>query len=192
MVEKSKCLSVNRRNERTGYFWGDRFKSVLLEKKFSLTHCLAYIDLNPVRAKLVNRPEDYRWSSIYARVNRTEIFNKLYFIGIFDEYKTEFKRALALYRKFMYAVGCIKKELKGAISIEVAESEFGFEFEASGNKKMVGRIGHFTQSAAVGSKGFITKIYALFAGKGIYKKDRQSYEVPISKGMVSVTRLKSV
>jgi len=178
----------NKRNNRCGYFWGDRFKSVLLEKKCALTHCLAYIDLNPVRAKLVNRPEDYRWSSIYARVNRTEIFKKLYFIGIFDEYKIEFKRALALYRKFMYAVGCIKKERKGVISLGAVENEFGL----NSDQKMVGRVAHFSQSAAVGSKGFVSKIYGLFAGKGIYKKDRKSYEIPISKEIVSLSRLKSI
>ena len=54
----------NKRHGRRGYFWGDRFKSVVVEDGNTLINCLAYIDLNPVRAGLVEKPEDYRWSSI--------------------------------------------------------------------------------------------------------------------------------
>ena len=54
----------NKRNGRRGYFWGDRFKSVIVEKGETLINCLAYIDLNPVRAGIVEKPEDYRWNSL--------------------------------------------------------------------------------------------------------------------------------
>jgi putative transposase len=36
----------NRRHGRRGYFWGDRFKSVIVEKGETLINCLAYIDLS--------------------------------------------------------------------------------------------------------------------------------------------------
>ena len=51
----------NRLHERRGYFWSDRFKSVLIQSGESLLNCLGYIDLNPIRAGIVQRPEDYRW-----------------------------------------------------------------------------------------------------------------------------------
>ena len=54
----------NRRHNRRGYFWGDRFKSVIVDKGETLVNCLAYIDLNPLRAGIVDRPEDYRWNSL--------------------------------------------------------------------------------------------------------------------------------
>lgn len=47
----------NRRHNRRGYFWGDRFKSNIVEKGETLVNCLAYIDLNSVRAGLGERPE---------------------------------------------------------------------------------------------------------------------------------------
>jgi hypothetical protein len=37
----------NKRHNRRGYFWGDRFKSLIVEKGETLINCLAYIDLNP-------------------------------------------------------------------------------------------------------------------------------------------------
>jgi putative transposase len=39
----------NKRRGRKGYFWGDRFKSVIVENGETLINCLAYIDLNPAR-----------------------------------------------------------------------------------------------------------------------------------------------
>ena len=58
----------NKLHKRRGYFWGDRFKSVLVENGETLINCLAYIDLNPIRAGLVERPEDYRWCSLAYHV----------------------------------------------------------------------------------------------------------------------------
>ena len=54
----------NKHHHRRGYFWGDRFKSVIVENGETLINCLAYIDLTPLRAGLVARPEEYRWNSL--------------------------------------------------------------------------------------------------------------------------------
>lgn len=54
---------INKRRNRRGTLWMDRFKSVLVESGGeALRTMAAYIDLNPVRAKLVADPKDYRWS----------------------------------------------------------------------------------------------------------------------------------
>jgi len=53
----------NRVHERTGHLWQDRFKSVIVEDGVAAKTMAAYIDLNPVRARIVENPEDYRWSS---------------------------------------------------------------------------------------------------------------------------------
>ena len=53
----------NRNNERCGTLWEDRYKSVLVEgSENALITMAAYIDLNPVRAGLVDDPKDYHWS----------------------------------------------------------------------------------------------------------------------------------
>ncbi len=53
----------NRAHKRSGHLWEDRFKSVIVEDGAAAKTMAAYIDLNPVRAGLVKKPEDYRWSS---------------------------------------------------------------------------------------------------------------------------------
>lgn len=52
-----------------GYFWQGRYKSFLIEKGIYLLECGIYIELNPVRARIVKDPKDYRWSSynVYAQ-----------------------------------------------------------------------------------------------------------------------------
>ena len=52
----------NRRHRRTGCLWDERFKSVLVEEGHAARVVAAYIDLNPVRAGMVGKAEDYRWS----------------------------------------------------------------------------------------------------------------------------------
>ena len=53
----------NRRRQRTGTLWEGRFRSCLVESAHYLLACYRYIELNPVRAGMVNRPDAYAWSS---------------------------------------------------------------------------------------------------------------------------------
>jgi putative transposase len=48
---------------RTGTLWEGRYKSTLIQTDRYLMACMAYIDLNPVRAGLVAQARDYPWSS---------------------------------------------------------------------------------------------------------------------------------
>ncbi len=51
------------KNSLVGHLWQGRYKSVLLPTERSLLFCGRYIELNPVRAAIVKKPEDYSWSS---------------------------------------------------------------------------------------------------------------------------------
>lgn len=62
------CRRLNLLERRTGTLWSGRFKSSVIDADSYLMACLRYVELNPVRAGMVNRPEDYRWSSYAQRV----------------------------------------------------------------------------------------------------------------------------
>ena len=47
----------------SGTIWGDRFKSCLIESGEYLAKCAKYIELNPVRARMVKHAEDYTWNT---------------------------------------------------------------------------------------------------------------------------------
>ena len=53
----------NDSQKRTGTLWEGRYKSTLIQTERYLLACMAYIDLNPVRADMVAQARDYPWSS---------------------------------------------------------------------------------------------------------------------------------
>jgi len=53
----------NKRHNRSGTLWEGRYKSSLIDSEGYLLTCMAYIDLNPVRAGLAESAEDFSWSS---------------------------------------------------------------------------------------------------------------------------------
>jgi len=56
----------NRRHEHVGHVFQGRFKGILVERESHLLELARYVVLNPVRAEMVQAPEDYRWSSLRA------------------------------------------------------------------------------------------------------------------------------
>ncbi|MFH0838719.1 MAG: transposase [Candidatus Omnitrophota bacterium] len=60
---------INQTYKRTGTLWEGRFKSSLVSKDEYLLACARYIELNPVRAKMVTNPKDYPWSSFGFRAD---------------------------------------------------------------------------------------------------------------------------
>jgi putative transposase len=56
----------NRRNERSGTLWEGRFRSCIVESAHYVVACYRYIESNPVRARMVEHPIGYLWSSYAA------------------------------------------------------------------------------------------------------------------------------
>lgn len=57
---------VNRTYRRSGTLWEGRFRSCITQEEGYLLACYRYIELNPVRANMVEHPADYPWSSYRA------------------------------------------------------------------------------------------------------------------------------
>ncbi len=58
---------VNLREGWRGHLWQERFQSFAMDENYLLA-CARYVELNPVRAKLTERPGDWRWSSARAHL----------------------------------------------------------------------------------------------------------------------------
>ena len=62
-VGRSYVRYFNQTQDRSGTLWEGRYRSTVIQADRYLLPCMAYIDLNPVRAGLVNQAKDYPWSS---------------------------------------------------------------------------------------------------------------------------------
>ncbi len=60
-------LGINRREDRTGHLWQGRFISFPMDEAYLLS-AARYVELNPVRARLARRAQDYPWSSAAAHL----------------------------------------------------------------------------------------------------------------------------
>ena len=63
--------TYNKRHHKVGHIFQGRYKAILIEKESHLLEVCRYVVLNPVRAKAVARPEEWRWSS-YRGTSGTE------------------------------------------------------------------------------------------------------------------------
>jgi putative transposase len=64
---------INKRQGRTGTLWESRFKASLVDTAVYLLACYRYIELNPVRAGMVEKPHGYEWSSYRHNSGETRV-----------------------------------------------------------------------------------------------------------------------
>jgi REP element-mobilizing transposase RayT len=180
----------NKRHDRRGYFWGDRFKSLIVEDGETLINCLAYIDLNPVRAGIVEKPEEYRWNSIgyHVQTNNEGSFLSLDF-GLVEFGVKSKKERLRLYRKFVYETGALDKGKGAKISEGTLKKEQDKDFELSRVDRFKYRSRYFCDSGIIGTKEFVHYNFQLLQHCFSTKKDRVPVKITGLKGIYSLKRL---
>ena len=186
----------NRRHNRRGYFWGDRFKSVIVDKGETLINCLAYIDLNPLRAGIVSRPEDYRWNSLgyHVQTNNRDNFLSTDF-GLKEFNVKSEKERIRRYRRYVYEAGAVNRPEKGKTKVigdRILEKERKREFELSRSDRFRYRTRYFTDSGAIGSKEFVSKTYLRFKHHFNSKNEKKPKPVKGLSGVYSLKRLSEV
>ncbi len=173
----------NRTHDRTGTLWEDRYKSVIVEDGVAAKTMAAYIDLNPVRAGIVEDPADYRWSSYGEAMGgrkkaRAGLVRALRAhqgqaadASLWREVSREYRRLLmeGAMEKVRESIGRDGKQhakvVRKGISRKRAEKEIAAaEAEADGGVLLLGRslhhrIRYFTDGAVIGSRGFVDEVF---------------------------------
>lgn len=166
----------NRRKGRKGTLWEERFKSVLVEgDEKALMVIAAYIDLNPIRAGMVSKVEDYRWCGYasalggnrWARMGLGRILrNSPQVSG--EDFEKDWEVTGQVYRLWFYDQGEIReltdpceareKSRKGFTREEVeAENKSGGKLPLA--QVIRHRVRYFTDGAVLGSAGFVDRVF---------------------------------
>ena len=183
----------NRRHHRRGYFWGERFKSVIVDRGETLVNCLAYIDLNPLRAGLVKRPEEYRWSSIGYHIqteNRDNFLSTDF--GLKEFNVSGEKERIRRYRRYMYEAGCVDRPDKGksrVIDPRILYKEKKKGFKLSRASRLRYRTRYFTDSGIIGSREFVSSHYQRFQHLFMSKDEKKPKPINGLSGIYSLKQL---
>ena len=183
----------NKLHDRKGTLWAERFKSVIVENGETLVNCLAYVDLNPVRAGIVEKPEDYRWCSLgyHAQTSNKDGFLSMDFGMVEFGVKCPDER-FRRYRKFVYEKGALDKHGQTdsvKIAPEILEKERNNNFEIDLIDRFRYRTRYFTDSGILGSKSFVYEHYQLFKDRFQSKKEKIPKKVKGLDGIFSLKQL---
>ena len=170
--------------------------SVIVENGETLINCLAYIDLNPLRAGLVDLPEQYRWNSLgyHVQTNNQDNFLSTDF-GLKEFNVKNKKERIRRYRRYVYESGSLNQPEKGSIKViadNALEKERSRGFELSKSDRFRYRTRYFTDSGIIGSKQFVSANYQRF--KTLFKSKHEKKPKPITglDGIYSLKRLSEV
>ena len=157
----------NKKHERCGHLWEDRFKSSLVESGHAARTVAAYIDLNPVRAALVDDPKDYRWCSYGEAVagnkrSREGLQRVMFEAGraqgaeqVAAEELLSWRQASHHYRKILYfALNRNNANLDAEDTPQLSETD-----------ALLCRLRAMIDGVALGSSPFVENIFGCYRGR---------------------------
>ena len=164
-VKQRFSVWYNRSHQRYGTLWAERFKSILVEGAGNpLQTMAAYIDLNPVRAGLVEDPKDYRFCG-YAEAVAGELVAVQGLVRVWSDYTGAgvasdahtIAKALKAHRLLIFGKGASPWTHKGKVidrkqAVKVLENQQG---ELSRTVMLRCRVRYFTDGAILGSTEFV-------------------------------------
>jgi putative transposase len=190
-IKQSFSRYFNKRHNRRGFLWGERFKSLIVEDGEALINCLAYIDLNPLRADIVKCPEDYRWNSLGYHLqtgNKGNFLSLEFGLKAFDVENR--KERLRRYRRFVYEAAALKRSRGKScrmVDEKIIEKQSKTDFKNTRAYKFRYRTRYFSDSGIIGSKSFVSRKYKQF--KDIFHSKHEKKPKPI-KGLDGIYSLK--
>lgn len=166
----------NRRKGRRGTLWEERFKSILVEgDDKALMTMAAYIDLNPVRAGMVSKVEDYRWCGYasalggnrWARKGLGRILRNSPPVSG-EDFEKDWETTSQVYRLWLYDQGEVEEIIEFAKVAEKTRSGFTREEVEAENRKggklplrqvIRLRVRYFTDGGVLGSAAFVDSVF---------------------------------
>jgi hypothetical protein len=173
----------NRRHQRYGVLWAERFKSVLIEEGQALSAVAAYIDLNPLRAGLCEDPKDYRYCGYAEAIARNSAQAKL---GICEALgfstQSAWKQASREYRKLLFRTGTAASKAGAVIDVKHAQRVLQQQGEIPLSDLLRCRIRYFTDGGILGSCAFVQKQFARCRNLATLARSDRGHRLPLAAG----------
>ncbi len=151
----------NWNRDRQGTLWEERFKSVLVQFKSSaLTTMAAYIDLNAVRAGLVEDPKDYRYCG-YGEAVAGDRWSRKGLAQVFGENasRVDWRHVSKRYRQMLYARG-ERTENRHGISPQKVRQVLDEGGRLSKQELLQCRVRYLSDGVVMGSRSFVEEVFA--------------------------------
>jgi putative transposase len=161
-VKQKFTLWFNRTHDRVGTLWESRFNSVLVEgERNTLLKVAAYIDLNAVRAGIVDDPKEYCWCG-YSEAVAGDAKAREGLAVAFADVKpdTPWREMAPRYRKLLFGIGA-QTDTRAGISPEAIAKVWAAGGKLSVAQVLRCRVRHFTDGLAVGSAAFIERVFQI-------------------------------
>ena len=91
----------NKKYKRSGHLFQGRYKAIMVDKENYLLELSRYVHLNPRRAKIINKPQDYKWSSYGGYIRKKEVNNLNNYNWLLSIFGNEEKKSRRQYKEFV-------------------------------------------------------------------------------------------
>jgi REP element-mobilizing transposase RayT len=179
LLKQRFTIWFNKTHDRFGTLWAERFKSVLIQPTGRAVRAVAaYIDLNPVRAGLVDDPKDYRFCGYSEAVAGRKIAQAglIYVIGE-DDVRT-WRAAQEYYRLMIIGSGARPRTGKVSVSENLFEETVRAEGKLPLATVLRCRIRYFTDGGILGGRAFVAKQFALYRRRTGLRRRREPRVLP--------------
>lgn len=170
----------NHRHNNKGTLWSERFRSTIVEASpEALSTVAAYIDLNPVRAQIVDDPADYHFSS-FGRASGGHPAARRGYETIF-RMKKGWEQLLPSYNLILYGKGEAAKGTPGKNFGRIDPEKAARVLEAGGHVSVAEalrmRIRYFSAGTALGSKEFLDALSAKWDAQSDSHRTRNAHRM---------------
>jgi len=149
----------NTNHEREGTLWEARFKSMLVQfKPGALRTMAAYIDLNAVRAGLVEDPKDYRYCG-YGEAVGGDRWSRKGLAAVLGAGSGDWRRVSRVYRQMLFVKG-EKTEDRHGISPQKVRQVVDQGGKLSLQELMQCRVRYLSDGVVLGSRSFVEEVFA--------------------------------
>ncbi|GAB5562387.1 MAG: hypothetical protein SynsKO_40340 [Synoicihabitans sp.] len=158
LVKQRFSVWYNRSHQRFGTLWAERFKSVLVEAKSGVMRTMAaYIDLNPVRAGIVNDPKDYRFCG-YAEAVAGHKLARVGIVQLIEGGRAHrWNWTQSAYRETLFGKGSAPTERGAHIDAAAMQQVIKSKGQLPLHQVLRCRVRYFSDGAVLGGHAFVQK-----------------------------------